>query len=391
MTRKFFDTAVADAGGGVVVSSFFKGATKADFSAPITGIVETPDPSNNIPTGGEKPLEGDDKKDDKVVDPQTSADNKPTGDNSNQPDPAADKTEPAASDKKDEPTKADPPPPTDWKEVLGKVDKTEVLKHLGLDDFEIGLIDYRHKTGDVTPYLEAKSKDWDKVSDVEIMRHNLRSQYPQELELSEDEYQALMEEEVDARFKLGDAYTDSEKRLGSVKLKTEAAKVRKALKEEQAKFAAPTREPAKDQPAKTGPTNEEIAQFHETINSNPATQSLLKDKRLVIGSEKSPYNYAVEPEKIIQLVKNPQQFWDLFVNEDKTPNLPALFEVIAYAIDSKNFKKAQFDHGVTVGKDEVLDKLQNPDKKDTAPGAGKEPASEASALMRNATIGTMGG
>jgi len=65
------------------------------------------------------------------------------------------------------------------------------------DDFIKGVVEYYEKTGDVTPYLQAKLVDFNQMSDEEVMRRNLREQYP---DVSEKAFDRLYKQQIAGSF-----------------------------------------------------------------------------------------------------------------------------------------------------------------------------------------------
>ena len=247
---------------------------------------------------------------------------------------------------------------TDWKAEVKKVPFEEALKELGLDEFEIGLLKYRKETGDLTPYLEAKTVDYSKLSDEQIMRRDLRSQYK---ELSDDEFELLYQDEVSDRFKLDpDVYDESQIKIGQLKLKVEANKVRQRLAEEQSKFKAPE----KQKEVSNEPDYAELAaNWTKVVNGNEATKALLESKRLVLGGKDS-FNYEVEnPQSAIDAVLDNTKFWDLFTTETGH-DLGKFYKVAVYANNMEKYEKSLIDYGKSLGRKAVDNELKNPSKPD---------------------------
>jgi hypothetical protein len=126
------------------------------------------------------------------------------GEANNKPTPAA--TPPAE--------KATPSAEMDWKTVLKKVDRKEAAKELGLDEFDIDFADFRKNGGNPHRYLEAKGRDWKSVSDADVLRHDLRQQFP---DLTQEEFDLLAEKRVNSKF-AQDFANDTEKKVALLEL-----------------------------------------------------------------------------------------------------------------------------------------------------------------------------
>jgi len=83
-------------------------------------------------------------------------------------------------------------------EVVGKA-RQVAPSYEFKDDFIKGAVEYYEKTGDLTPYLQAKTVDFSTMDDAAIMRRNLREQYP---DVSEKAFDRLFQQQVVDKFKL---------------------------------------------------------------------------------------------------------------------------------------------------------------------------------------------
>ena len=107
------------------------------------------------------------------------------------------------------------------------------------DDFIKGLIEYYEETGDVSAYIEAKNVDYTSMSDLDIVRRNMRNQYS---DMSEKNFERLFRREVVDKYQLdATRYEEDEVELGEELLKTEASKLRTELIDNQSRFKAPER------------------------------------------------------------------------------------------------------------------------------------------------------
>lgn len=285
-----------------------------------------------------------------------------------------------------------PPVETDWKTVLSKVDRKEALKVLGLDDFDIDLVEYRRTTGDVTPFLEVKTKDWNKISDEEVVRHDLRKKYTG---LSDEEFALIYRDEVIDRYNLDrETYdeNDIKAKTGAVKLKFEANQIRQREIAEQAKFRAPERQ---DNSAEIERQRQaEIDQHNQFLTQHAATQALITNKRLVLGSGDHKFNYEISsPQEVLGMITNPEKYQQYFTQPNGQPDVEKLLFLTAAAKDPNGLVKSLIDYGISLGNKQTIDKeLHNiPDKTGTPPPSS-EPANLQQAFLKgNVVKGTFGG
>lgn len=258
------------------------------------------------------------------------------------------------------------PVAVDWKEEVKKANRDEVLKDLlGLDEFEIGLLKYRRATGDLTPYIEAKSVDYTKMGDEEVMRRNLKSIYK---ELPDDEFELIYQDEITDRYKLDpDSYDETAMKLGKIKLKVDAERIRQELITKQAQFVIPElpkQEAAPDNDADARAAMEKmVAEWERNVKANEATKELNSSKRLVLGSKGSEFNYEVEdPEEATAAAIDNSKFWSLFNSDEHGTDLKKFYRVREYAKNPEKFEKALIDYGKSLGRKAEIDELKNPSK-----------------------------
>ena len=96
------------------------------------------------------------------------------------------------------------------------------------DEFLTGLIEYYNETGDITPYLEAKTVDYDSMSDKDVFAKELRSRYEN---ISDKAFASLLDRELNNRFgDLEEYVEEGEMSLAQELLKAEADKLRRQFK-----------------------------------------------------------------------------------------------------------------------------------------------------------------
>ncbi|HJY22599.1 MAG TPA: hypothetical protein VJ279_06915, partial [Hanamia sp.] len=284
--RKFYE---AQEGGGGIAYNPFEGAQEGEIK-----VIDADEPREEVEEKPEEKVQEviEEKVEEKPVE------EKPVEVKQEEP------KEETKTEIKEEPVPEVKQPIFNFDEELKKVDKWEVMKKLGLDDFSIDLLKYKEQTGDVTPYLEAKTVDYSKFTDEQIMRHDLRKQYKG---MSDKAFEMLYEQKVNEQFKLdAEVHGDAAAELGRELLKFEANKIRQREIEAQAKFKAPEK-PVDDSAQKQQQEQEaKIAEYKSFVNDSEQTKTLLKDKRLVYGSGDTAFNFTVEkPSSLVDTALNP--------------------------------------------------------------------------------------
>lgn len=307
--------------------------------------------------------------------PQTNSD---TGTNNTDPEPK--KTEPATA----EPSSTDPEPPVrklernssfdinsyvkekagynsfdDMVSELGKLKDSATQSQSMKDDFIKGVVDYYNKTGDVTPYLEAKLVNYEKLSNEEILKKSLKEQYPT---ISDRALQALYQEQVVDRFKLDpDRFDDLQVEVGTELLAAEAARLRSQYIEKQTQFKAP--EPVQSQNPAQSQADAEA--WVNTIKSDPQTQKFMTEKNVSISYNGESFNYEVDnPNEVLNMTVDNAKFFNTFIKQDGQVDLQKWFRVVNYALDSETFERSLIAHGKTLGEEDVVSRRKNPSTPD---------------------------
>lgn len=275
----------------------------------------------------------------------------------------ADPVDPKPADPKPaDPAPADPvdPKPADPAPVDPKpVDPAPAPSYKFKDDFIKGAVEYYEKTGDFTAYIEAKSVDYNALTDEEIMKRDLKSQYAS---LSDKAFDALYKEQVLDKFKLdAELHGADASEVGREFLKIEADAKRKQLIEKQNAFKAPERvEDAEELEIKAA-QEKYIADFTESTLNNASTKSLLEGKILPIKVGDVDVNYEVaDPKSMVDMTLDNNKFFSLFRKADDTIDYDLWYETVAYAQSKGLVKKTLFDKGKAEGRDEITKEIKNP-------------------------------
>lgn len=226
------------------------------------------------------------------------------------------------------------------------------------DDFIKGAVEYYEKTGDLTPYLQAKTVDFTKMDDSEIMRRSLREQYP---DVSEKAFERLYKQQVVDKYKLdAEEWGVEDADLGKELLRSEAEKLRQKYIEWQTGFRAPEPQPTseveEDQQAL-----EAIAKFEQEVKTNPITRSILEAKRISIKSGDDEFNFEVpNADSLVDMTLDNNKFFQQFAAEPGQLDYSKWYKTIAYSQNPEQFERALINFGKTLGRSEVTKEIKNP-------------------------------
>jgi hypothetical protein len=203
-----------------------------------------------------------------------------------------------------------PVAPIDWKEEAKKADPSELMALLGFDDKLKGFVNTWKAGGDINGYVRAASIDYSKMPPEEVMRHQLRAEFP---ELSDEDFQLVYESRVTNRYQLDPELFDAKQRkVGAIMLKTDADKVRTQLVQSQQQRILDAKPPA----APTGPTPEQLAEqaqqtrnwFIGEVKKDPLAAGIVSNGKLTIGEGAEAFHYEI---------KDQTTLWDTIADQKK--------------------------------------------------------------------------
>lgn len=275
-----------------------------------------------------------------------------------------------------------------WQEVLKNQQPTQVLKELGFDDetaaFVNGLKELDPKMvaflniwkdgGDVTGYLKEYTTDYSKMSAEEVMRNQLKAEYPK---ASEAAINAIYKDEVERKYNL-DSDDDDEVAEGRLKLEAKADKYRDTLIEQQQSKLLP-KAPEKNNDAELAEQKQEqerarlLSDYTKRITDNPYTQTLQSSKQLAIGEGEDSFNYPVaNPSDIVELLFDDNKLRQkLFIAKADTngqtiyePDIKKQMFIAAAANDLDGLISSLAQHYKSLGGKKTVDSIENAKVKD---------------------------
>jgi len=283
--------------------------------------------------------------------------------------------EPAATTTEEKPATA--APITDWREAIKAADRKELLKELGIDDFAIELNEHIKSGGQAADYIAAKSRDWTSISDIDVMRDEFRTKYPN---LNADE----IERKLTRKYML-DEMDDDLKNDGLIDLKSDAYELRQQRIERDKKLIIPSNKaPEVDMDAMTDQfmqsqqrlQQENYKKSIELFNNHEATKELNQSKRVALDlGANGKFSFTVDkPESLTRIIYDKDAWGRLVNNEKGEPNVALLQEIALHAANPSKFKNDLVNYGKSLGVHNVVAEGQNakrplgsPAKTDTSP------------------------
>lgn len=203
----------------------------------------------------------------------------------------------------------------DWQEALKNQSPDDVLKALGFDEKAIsfikelkevdpkmvGFLNTWKEGGNVTDYLKELSVDYNTMPAEEVMRHQLRLDYPKATEAQLD---ILYKKEIVEKYNLN-SYDEDEQNEGKLLLEAKAEKYRDDLSKMQQDKLIPN---APDRSEEARAEEQRIAEFSQKIvsefSNDPYTKEVLSKNAISFGEGSDKFVFPIDSKAIADLVIN---------------------------------------------------------------------------------------
>jgi hypothetical protein len=278
-----------------------------------------------------------------------------------------------------------------WQEVLKKEQPDTVLKELGFDEKVVSFLNHWKNGGDLKEYLQEMSTDYSKMPAEEVMRHQLRLDYPK---ASDAQLDILYRKKVVEAYRIGEYYDEDEAAEGRLLLEAEAEKYREGLVQRQHKYLLPSPPEA----APSAPDTQALEQQQLIDNSkksvveSPLFRQVLANNKLTIGEGDEAFSFPVNANELPEIIYDPAKFVESIfkVSQDASGriNLQADPEhqllVAAVAKHGKGLLIELAKHYKAIGGKKAVEPIENASVPNGAKPAMSEaaPSSPAAAMAK---------
>lgn len=284
-----------------------------------------------------------------------------------------------------------------WQEVLKSQQPDAVLKELGFDDKVVNFLNHWKNNGDVKPYLTALSVDYAKMSPEDVMRHQLRKDYPK---ASDKAIELLYRQEVVDAFKIDpEIYTDEEVENGRLLLEAKAERHREQLSADNEKYFIP-QAPAKspDAPDTQALEAQEQAKkrtdlYVSTMSNDAFTQSVLRDKKITLGEGESKFTYPVDTDALTDILLDADKYQEAIyekpdANGQRKPIPTKHWLIAAVAKYGQDFLDEYAKHYQSIGAKKTIEPIENAQQKGNSIASKSEqaPQSAAAAMAKGGRL-----
>jgi hypothetical protein len=224
---------------------------------------------------------------------------------------------------------------------------SERIAKIENDPFLKKFIAHYEATGDARKFLDVQTVNWEKKTDLEVLRENLVKEFS---DLPSDIIEDAVVDKITKQyglnpFEIGEDEKDSKQaRIALATIKRDADRLRAQFKKEQEEFTIP--EPKKVQ----APNFEELK---AKVVAEDQVKDLIQSKLVKLGvadADGKPLAYSVKnPESLVEMAVDERKFWSQFVDANKKIDWARVNRVLAYSQDPVAFEKAVFDMGKRAG------------------------------------------
>lgn len=221
----------------------------------------------------------------------------------------------------------------DWQTTIKNQQPEEVLKALGFDskvaefvkelqDVDpkvVALLNHYKNGGDLKEFFSEMSKDFSSMPAEDVMRHQLRLDYPK---ASEAQLEVLYKKEIVEKYNLN-SYDEDEQNEGKLLLEAKADKYREDLAKMQSEKIIPAFDNSKAEQERLAQekANEEWGKrVVNSFNEHPFTKEVLSKNAITIGEGDDKFTFPVDAKEVADIALYGDRSGDLMFEKTKDAN-----------------------------------------------------------------------
>jgi hypothetical protein len=299
----------------------------------------------------------------------------------------------------------------DLSTVLSKEQPENVLKALGFDDKSVsfinelknldpkmvGFFETWKQGGDIKAYFDEASKDFSQMPAEDVMRHQLRLDYPRATEAQLD---ILYKKEIVEKYNLN-SYDEDEVNEGKLLLEAKADKYRDQLQQlQQDKLIPSSSQYSEQQIAQQQAVMEYANGVVKEFSENPYTREVLSKNSITIGEGSDKFVFPIDGKEIADLVVNGDTSGDLMFDRVKGADgseqlVPKAEHQLLVATVNKygsKFITELAKHYKSLGSRAAIEPIDNarPSATRTPSGTESEPTTIAGAMAKYGRVNSGG-
>jgi hypothetical protein len=218
-----------------------------------------------------------------------------------------------------------------------------------------------YKNDALDEFLITTHTDYDAISDADILRMQIDSQYKN---LSDDDRDLIFQMKLQKDFNISDLNSD-DSRAGKLMMKLAAQEIRDGLKQQQAEYQPPTRPNEVEQFKQKLELQQLEAQKQVEDFKNYFTQTQeykqFETSRLVeFGDKENKVRFEIDTSAdFLGETLDQQKFFSKFVKDDGQVDVAKWQRVWAYANNPQAVERALINSGKSAGEKRLFDELKN--------------------------------
>jgi hypothetical protein len=239
-------------------------------------------------------------------------------------------------------------------QLLDEYEKlSEQLNKIKGDAFLNRFIDFYQEGGDPSEFLQRATMKWDSVSDVDLLRMKF---HEENSDLEGDARDILFERELLNKYSINpdgtfDDEDSREAKVGRQLMKRDASKLRTSKIDEQKSYLLNQKKDESQQ------QSYDPEKYKQELLNDQELKSFVTKKSLPVGDGLS---YEVKnPDKVIGMMANVGEFWQLFQKPDGGWDKTNLAKVFAFALDPKSYDDHILKLGQDMGSESYLKEQRN--------------------------------
>ena len=239
-----------------------------------------------------------------------------------------------------------------------------------------------YKAGRLEEYLKISTTDYDKMSAEQIIKLDLRKQWPS---VSEKALDTLYQDKLKNEFKISGDYED-DNAVGIELMEAKANMIRDGLKAEQANYQIPAYQPDPEAEQLRVQQEQQVIQIQQHLESHPALTAFETNRKITIGEGDEAFHFEADPMLDVRATLTSNSFYeDLWKQGPNGPQFDMETWILFNAIkkDKAKFFKTLIDHGRTLGKKEEFNELRNAGDAVTTQAAPTPQKSRIIGIARN--------
>lgn len=218
-----------------------------------------------------------------------------------------------------------------------------------------------YKNDALDEFLITTHTDYDAISDADIIRMQIDSQYKN---LSEDDRDLIFQMKLQKDFNISDLNSE-DSRAGKLMMKLAAQDIRDGLKQQQAEYQPPTRPNEVEQFKKQLELQQLEAQkqvddFKNYFTQTPEYKQFETSRLVEFGDQENRVRFEIDKSAdFLGETLDQQKFFSKFVKDDGQVDVAKWQRVWAYANNPGAVEKALFNSGKSAGEKRLFDELKN--------------------------------